>query len=100
MASSWAKTAGQNGSRFVESKTMTYDIHQDPELDDVLHRLIEDYGAECVILYGSKAAGSADAHSDTDLVVIKETSLPFFDRLAEVARVCRWKRARGIGVHA
>ena len=72
---------------------MEYDVEHDSELHDVVRRLAEDYGAERVILYGSRAAGNAGEESDTDLVVIKRTALPFFDRLAEVARTCRWTRA-------
>ena len=35
-------------------------------------------------LYGSVARGTQDEHSDVDLVLIRETSLPFFDRIREV----------------
>lgn len=35
-------------------------------------------------LYGSVACGTQDEHSDVDLVLIRETSLPFFDRIREV----------------
>jgi predicted nucleotidyltransferase len=35
-------------------------------------------------LYGSVARGTEDEHSDVDLVLIRDTSLPFFDRMREV----------------
>jgi predicted nucleotidyltransferase len=35
-------------------------------------------------LYGSVARGTQDEYSDVDLVLVRETSLPFFDRLREV----------------
>jgi predicted nucleotidyltransferase len=35
-------------------------------------------------LYGSVACGAEDEHSDVDLVLIRDTSLPFFDRIREV----------------
>lgn len=35
-------------------------------------------------MYGSVARGASDEESDVDLVLIRETSLPFFDRLREV----------------
>ena len=35
-------------------------------------------------LYGSVARGTDDEHSDVDLVLIRDTSLPFFDRMREV----------------
>jgi predicted nucleotidyltransferase len=72
---------------------MVYDLEHDTELNEVVGHLIEEYGAERVILYGSRANGFVHEDSDTDLVVIKRTSKPFFDRLAEVAKVCKWTRA-------
>jgi predicted nucleotidyltransferase len=35
-------------------------------------------------LYGSVARGTEDEHSDVDLVLIRDTSLSFFDRIREV----------------
>lgn len=35
-------------------------------------------------VYGSVARGRQDEASDVDLVLIRDTSLPFFDRLREV----------------
>ncbi len=35
-------------------------------------------------VYGSVAKGRADEHSDVDLILIRETALPFFDRVREV----------------
>ena len=37
-------------------------------------------GAKRAILFGSYARGEADEYSDVDLVIIKETGLPFLDR--------------------
>jgi predicted nucleotidyltransferase len=45
------------------------------------------YQPERVYLFGSTARGEEDELSDLDLVVIKRTALPFFDRLMEVARL-------------
>ncbi len=45
------------------------------------------YEPERVYLFGSWARGEADAMSDLDLVIIKRTSEPFFDRLREVTRL-------------
>ena len=45
------------------------------------------YEPESVYLFGSWARGEADELSDLDLVVIKTTSAPFFDRLREVAKL-------------
>lgn len=45
------------------------------------------YGPERIYLFGSWARGEADELSDIDLVVIKTTDAPFFDRLRETARL-------------
>ena len=43
------------------------------------------YQPERVFLFGSWARGEEDELSDLDLVVIKQTAAPFWDRLREVA---------------
>lgn len=35
-------------------------------------------------VFGSVAAGTADEHSDIDVVLIRDTALPFFDRVREI----------------
>jgi len=50
-----------------------------------LLRNLKTYDPERVILFGSSASGSADRYSDLDIVVIKETSKRFVERLREVA---------------
>ena len=35
-------------------------------------------------IHGSVARGTADVYSDVDVVLIRETSLPFFDRIREL----------------
>lgn len=50
-----------------------------------LCRRLADQGAARIYLFGSHARGEADDDSDVDLVVIKESELPFFDRLREAA---------------
>ena len=47
-------------------------------------RALKSYDPERVILFGSAARGDADAYSDIDLVVIKETSEKFLDRIERV----------------
>ncbi len=44
------------------------------------------YQPERLYLFGSWARGEEDELSDIDLVVIKQTSSAFFDRLREAAR--------------
>lgn len=45
------------------------------------------YEPERVYLFGSWARGEADDLSDLDIVVIKRTTAPFFERLMEVGRL-------------
>jgi predicted nucleotidyltransferase len=53
----------------------------------LLVEALRPYDPECMYLFGSWARGEADDLSDVDVVVIKRTTLPFFDRLQEVARL-------------
>ena len=45
------------------------------------------YQPACVYLFGSWARGEGDGLSDLDVVVIKPTAAPFFERLREVGRL-------------
>ncbi len=69
------------------------------DIQNLVQTLVQRYDAERVFLFGSRATGKVDDDSDADLVVIKETSLPFFDRLREVANVCRWRAAFDVLVY-
>lgn len=77
--------------------TRLEELHK--ELKTVVDSLVRDYGARRVILFGSGASGELSPHSDVDLVVIKQTELSFYDRLAEVARVVKWTHAFEILVY-
>ncbi len=57
-------------------------------LDHILQTLISDYQPIRIILFGSMATGNVHEWSDLDLVIIKETDLPFFSRLKQVALLC------------
>jgi uncharacterized protein len=57
-------------------------------LEDILEVLKTHYRPEKVILFGSFAEGEVQEWSDIDLVIIKETTLPFLQRLKEVALLC------------
>jgi predicted nucleotidyltransferase len=52
---------------------------------DQLVEALRPYEPERVYLFGSWAREEADELSDLDIVVIKRTTSPFFDRLREVA---------------
>jgi predicted nucleotidyltransferase len=48
---------------------------------------LQGYEPEAIYVFGSWARGESDELSDVDLVVIKDTDVPFLQRLREVARL-------------
>ena len=57
------------------------------ELGRWVRLLIENYNPQHILLFGSLATGEVDEWSDVDLVVVKETSLRFLDRIREVLQL-------------
>jgi len=57
------------------------------ELATIVQRLVRRYRPEKIIMFGSAAAGTTDADSDIDLLIIKETEDGYFDRLGKVRRL-------------
>jgi predicted nucleotidyltransferase len=57
-------------------------------LEQIVHILVINYRPEKIILFGSMAQPDVGEWSDLDLVIVKETSLPFMRRLKEVALLC------------
>jgi len=55
----------------------------DPALEELV-RILRRYEPERIILFGSRARGEADEHSDYDVIVIKRTQRPFLERLREM----------------
>jgi predicted nucleotidyltransferase len=62
-------------------------------LNELLQAL-QGYHPQRIILFGSVARGEADADSDLDVLVIKDTADPFVRRLEAMAELCP------LGVHA
>ena len=60
------------------------------QLERVLTALVEDYGAEKIIAFGSSVRGTATEHSDVDLCVIREHPVgctrPTYDALTAAAK--------------
>lgn len=54
------------------------------ELDRQIVRIFSAVSPKKVILFGSRATGRADRHSDFDLIVVYETRKRFLDRLEEL----------------
>lgn len=62
----------------------------EPQASDRIRQVVQafrPYKPERIYLFGSWARGEEDDLSDLDIVVIKSTPLPFFDRLREVHRL-------------
>ena len=56
-------------------------------IQGIVGKLVEGYAPQKIILFGSYAHGQPDADSDIDLLIIKETSERFFQRLNMVRRL-------------
>ncbi|HRQ37616.1 MAG TPA: nucleotidyltransferase domain-containing protein [Chloroflexota bacterium] len=57
-------------------------------LKQIVSAIVAQYEPEKVILFGSLAQGKTSEWSDLDLVIIKDTPLPFTQRSKEVALLC------------
>lgn len=56
-------------------------------IEQVVERLKSEYHPERIVLFGSRAYGTATPESDVDLLIVKETDQPFHKRWAEVYRL-------------
>ncbi len=56
-------------------------------LEEITHRIVEEYDPEKIILYGSHGTESARAGSDIDLLIIKETDKRPLERRIEVEKI-------------
>jgi predicted nucleotidyltransferase len=57
-------------------------------LKDVTATLITKYKPEKIILFGSLASGKVGDTTDIDLLVVKNTNKPYYDRIREVTSLC------------
>jgi predicted nucleotidyltransferase len=55
---------------------------------NALLQALQRYQPQRIILFGSVARGEADAESDLDVLVIKDTPEPFVKRLELMAELC------------
>jgi len=56
-------------------------------IEDIVRKLAAEYAPERVILFGSRASGTAGPDSDIDLLIIKDTPDRFMDRWVTVRRI-------------
>lgn len=54
---------------------------------EIIQSIIKNYSPQKIVLFGSYARGEAHEGSDIDLMLIKETSKRFIDRIADVIRL-------------
>ena len=54
------------------------------ELTRFIEIVTQQMQPECIILFGSFAAGQVSEWSDLDLVVITQTGLPFYERIKHI----------------
>lgn len=66
---------------------MTASSNVNEIIQNLVDRLLAKYSPQQVILFGSYGYGEPQQDSDIDLLIIKETSEPFFDRWVTVRRI-------------
>lgn len=71
----------------------------DQELSRCLDVLIRKGNPEKVILFGTMAKGGVHEWSDIDLIVVEETSLPFYKRIHKIRSLLRPQVAMDIIVY-
>jgi len=59
------------------------------EIASITKQIVEKYKPEKIILFGSAARGRMSADSDVDLLVIKKTNEPFWERQIRVTTMYR-----------
>ena len=72
-----------------------------PLAEDIAYvrdRIVQAYKPERIILFGSAATGTAREDSDLDLLIIKRTRKPYFQRIREVIRAIHIWRSTDIFV--
>ncbi|OFW21465.1 MAG: hypothetical protein A3H97_16005 [Acidobacteria bacterium RIFCSPLOWO2_02_FULL_65_29] len=61
-------------------------------IDDVVHRIVERFHPQRIVLFGSRARGDAGPESDIDLFIEMESDLRPIDRAVEVASLFDHRR--------
>ncbi len=69
--------------------TVEYPPVTDSLLSEIVRKIVEAFHPEKIILFGSRAWGSARQDSDVDMLVVMETDLRPARRSAEISLACR-----------
>lgn len=78
--------AGHKKRTMIPSRRLTQ-----AEIDAELASLVEmlkPYAPQRIVLHGSLARGDWNRASDIDLIIVKDTNLPFTQRISEVIGLC------------
>lgn len=59
----------------------------DAELADLVE-MLKSYAPQRIVLHGSLVRGDWNRASDIDLIIVKDTNLPFSKRISEVIGLC------------
>ena len=59
------------------------------ELDRIVPILIDDYGAQKIIAFGSFVQGVKNPWADLDIAIVKKTNRRFLDRTLDVSRLVK-----------
>ena len=59
------------------------------DVNQIIENIKKGMSPEKIILFGSYALGKSTPESDLDLLVIKNTSIPYHERLIEARRLLR-----------
>ena len=58
-----------------------------PPIQDILRQIVAACSPQRVVLFGSRARGTARPDSDVDLLIVMDTPLPFYERISSVLRL-------------
>ncbi|RPI14445.1 MAG: nucleotidyltransferase domain-containing protein [Ignavibacteriae bacterium] len=56
------------------------------KIQEIINKIVDNYGPDKIILFGSYATGSIHINSDIDLLIIKDSPLPRHRRGSEVRK--------------
>ncbi len=72
---------------FLKIAQISNDKKIQDSFSDIIQSIINNYAPQKIVLFGSYARREAHEGSDIDLMVIKETSKRFIDRIADVIKL-------------